>query len=196
MLRPARSRPILEKRAETTRQPEGRTLLLTHAEIDRAAFREAMSHFAAAVSLVTTDGAAGRRGVTVTSVCSVSDDPATLLVCLNRSSAANARFEQNGVFAVNVLADRSEAVARAFAGEGQLDLDQRFASGHWTVLETGAPILEDAIVAFDCRILESRTVATHRVTIGQVVGLSGPRAGQSLIYRTRRFHALQHHEPE
>ncbi|WP_245414887.1 flavin reductase [Aureimonas flava] len=171
-------------------------MLLTRAEIDRAAFREAMSHFAAAVSLVTTDGAAGRRGVTVTSVCSVSDEPATLLVCLNRSSGANARFDQNGVFAVNVLADRSEAVARAFAGEGKLDLEQRFAAGRWTTLETGAPILEDAIVAFDCRILESRTVATHRVTIGQVVGLSVPRAGQSLVYRARRYHALQHHEPE
>ncbi len=171
-------------------------MLLTHAEIDRAAFREAMSHFAAAVCLVTTDGAAGRRGVTVTSVCSVSDDPATLLVCLNRSSAANARFEQNGVFAVNVLGDRSEAVARAFAGEGQLDLDQRFATGRWTTLATGAPILEDAIVAFDCRILESRTVATHQVTMGQVLGLSIPRAGHSLLYRARRYHALQHAEAD
>ncbi|WP_244486530.1 flavin reductase [Aureimonas sp. Leaf324] len=171
-------------------------MLLTHAEIDRAAFREAMSHFAAAVSLVTTDGPAGRRGVTVTSVCSVSDDPATLLVCLNRTSAANARFAENGVFAVNVLADRSEPVARAFAGEGKLDLDQRFASGRWTTLETGAPILEDSIVSFDCRILESRTVATHQVTIGQVVGLSVPRAGHSLLYRARRYHALQHLEPE
>ena len=91
-------------------------MLLTHAEIDRAAFREAMSHFAAAVCLVTTDGPAGRRGVTVTSVCSVSDDPATLLVCLNRSNAANARFDENGVFVVIGLAYRSEPVASAFWG--------------------------------------------------------------------------------
>ncbi|WP_244631088.1 flavin reductase [Aureimonas sp. ME7] len=169
-------------------------MLLADAEIDRLAFREAMSHFTAAVSLVTTDGEAGRRGVTVTAVCSVSDDPATLLVCLNRSSEANIRFEQNGVFAVNVLADRNEGVARAFAGEGGLDLEGRFATAQWSRLQTGAPILEDAIISFDCRILESREVATHRVMMGRVVALSVPKAGHSLLYRARRYHALPYQD--
>lgn len=158
--------------------------------IDALAFREAMSHFAAAVNLVTTDGPAGRRGVTVTSVCAVSDTPATILVCLNRSSPANQLFERNGVFAVNVLADRSEDVARVFAGEGKLDADARFAAARWLRLETGAPVLADALVGFDCRLLEARTVATHQVMIGEVVGLAEPQAGGSLLYRARNYHAL------
>nr|WP_244492320.1 flavin reductase [Aureimonas sp. AU12] len=158
--------------------------------IDRVAYREAMSHFAAAVCLVTTDGPAGLRGVTVTSVCSVSDDPATILVCLNQSSAANVRFEQNGVFAVNVLADRNEALARVFAGEGNLDVEGRFAAGRWHRLESGAPILDDALVSFDCRIIDSRPVATHRVMIGQVVALAEPKAGGSLVYRARSYHVV------
>ena len=158
--------------------------------IDAAAFREAMSHFAAAVNLVTTDGPAGRRGVTVTSVCAVSDQPATILVCLNRASAANQLFEANGVFAVNVLADRNEAVARVFAGEGKLDATERFASARWVRLQTGAPILADALIGFDCRLVEARTVATHQVMIGEVVGLAEPQAGGSLLYRSRGYHAL------
>jgi len=159
-------------------------------DTERRAFREAMSHVASAVCLVTTDGAAGRRGVTVTSVCSVSDDPPTILVCLNHASAANARFERNGVFAVNVLSDHGEAVARAFAGEGKLETDERFARGRWRTLETGAPMLEDALVAFDCRVEDSRTVATHRILIGRVAAVSEPIEGSSLVYRTRRYHFL------
>lgn len=164
--------------------------MLTYPEIDRVAFRQAMSHFAAAVNLVTTDGPAGRRGVTVTSVCSVSDEPATILVCLNQMSAANVRFEENGVFAVNVLSHRSEAIARVFAGEGKLDVEARFAAGRWTRLVTGAPVLEDALVSFDCRVIDSRVVATHRVMIGEVVALAEPSPGSSLLYRARRYHAL------
>lgn len=158
--------------------------------IDAQAFREAMSHFAAAVNLVTTDGPAGRRGVTVTSVCAVSDAPATILVCLNKASAANRLFAQNGVFAVNVLADRSEDVARVFAGEGRLEVEARFAAANWIRLATGAPILADALVGFDCRLIESRDVATHQVMIGEVVGLAEPQAGGSLLYRARGYHAF------
>ncbi len=154
------------------------------------AYREAMSHFASAVCLVTTDGAAGRRGVTVTAVCSVSDNPPTLLVCLNHANAANAVFEENGVFAVNVLAERNERVARAFAGEGKLEVAERFARGRWRTLRTGAPVLEDALVAFDCRVEDSRVVATHRVLMGRVVAVSEPVAGSSLLYRARRYHFL------
>lgn len=162
----------------------------THAAVDRLAFREAMSHFAASVCLVTTDGPAGRRGVTVTSVCSVSDDPPTLLVCLNQKSGANMRFDQNGVFAVNLLASRNEPVARAFSGEGDLELEARFAAGRWTTLATGVPILEDALVSFDCRVIDSRPVATHRVLIGEVLAVAQPVHGESLLYRARRYHTL------
>jgi len=165
-------------------------VLTIHPDTERTAFREAMSHVASAVCLVTTDGAAGRRGVTVTAVCSVSDDPPTMLVCLNHASAANARFERNGVFAVNVLADRSERLARAFAGEGKLEVEERFAHGRWRSLVTGAPVLEDALVSFDCRLEDARTVATHRILVGRVVAVGEPMHGSSLVYRARRYHFL------
>lgn len=174
----------------TRRWFRGRSVLSIHSDTERDAFREAMSHVASAVCLVTTDGAAGRRGVTVTAVCSVSDEPPTVLACLNHTNAANVRFGENGVFAVNVLADRNEPVARAFAGEGKLEPEERFARGRWRTLRTGAPILEDALVAFDCRLEDSRIVATHRVMIGRVVAVSEPVAGSSLLYRARRYHFL------
>jgi cob(II)yrinic acid a,c-diamide reductase len=164
--------------------------VLTSSTIDRSTFREAMSRFAAAVNLVTTDGPAGRRGVTVTSVCSVSDQPASLLVCLNLSSPLNARFEENGVFAVNLLGQSSENVARVFAGEGGLDAEARFAAARWDRLSTGAPILEGALASFDCRLVDGRTVATHRVMIGEVVAVRLGEPGPSLLYRDRLYHGF------
>ncbi|KTQ95215.1 4-hydroxyphenylacetate 3-monooxygenase [Aureimonas ureilytica] len=173
----------------------GKSLVLksgvaSHPPADRVHFREAMSHFAAPVCLVTTDGPAGRRGVTVTSVCSVSDEPPTVLFCLNQTSLANTRFDQNGVFAVNLLASHNEPVARAFAGEGQLELEARFAAGRWTRLVTDAPVLMDALISFDCRVIDSRPVATHRVIVGEVLAIGEPTAGNSLLYRARRYHSL------
>ncbi|MFD2238518.1 flavin reductase [Aureimonas populi] len=150
-----------------------------------------MSHFAAAVHLITTDGPAGRRGVTATSVCSVSDAPATLLVCLNLSSPLNDRFEANGVFAVNMLSAEAEPVARIFSGQGGLEPEARFASARWSTLSTGSPVLESgALASFDCRLVDSRIVATHRVLIGEVVAIRQGEPASSLLYRDRRYRTL------
>ncbi|KAB0680960.1 flavin reductase [Aureimonas leprariae] len=149
-----------------------------------------MSRFASAVHLVTTEGRAGRRGVTATAVVGVSDDPATILVCLNASNAENARFAENGNFAVNVLAAGGRELAEAFAGGGKLPQDERFALGRWTALATGAPVLEQALVAFDCRLVEARMVATHHVLVGEVAAVHEGPSGPPLLYHARGYHLL------
>src|SRR5262245_60363290 len=84
--------------------------------VDAAQFREAMSRLGAAVHVVTTAGSAGKTGFTATAVCSVSDHPATLLVCLNRRSNSGAMLRNNGVFCVNTLRAGEENIADIFAG--------------------------------------------------------------------------------
>ncbi|TFF27910.1 flavin reductase [Jiella endophytica] len=149
-----------------------------------------MTRFAAAVHVVTTDGASGRRGVTVTSACSVSDDPATLLVCLNLSSPDNSWFEENGAFAVNVLSVDDQAVARAFAGEGGLSQTERFGRGRWSAGATGAPLLDTALASFDCRLIDAKVIATHKVLIGEVADLRSGRPAPSLVYLGRGFRSV------
>lgn len=158
--------------------------------IEPLLFRDAMSRFAAAVHLVSTDGASGLRGVTATSVVSVSDSPASLLVCLNASNAVNTRFSGNRCFAVNVLGKRHEMVARRFSGEGNFTPEQRFGAADWTALETGAPVLVDALVAFDCRLIESRIVATHHVFIGEVAAVRLGTPDEALLYQARQYRHL------
>ena len=71
-------------------------------------FREAMSCVASAVSVVTTDGAFGCAGMTVSSMCSVSDDPPSVLVCLNKVSPVSEIVRTNGTMCVNVLRDNQD----------------------------------------------------------------------------------------
>ena len=101
-----------------------------------------MSRLGAAVHIVTTAGTGGKTGFTATAVCSVSDTPATLLVCLNRRSQSGPVLAQNSVFCVNTLPASEEKLADMFAGRSGAQLHERFAQGEWTTLKTGAPVLD------------------------------------------------------
>src|SRR5437016_5605909 len=104
--------------------------------VEAAAFREAMCRLGAAVHVVTSAGAAGQTGFTATAVASVSDQPPTLLVCLNRRSVSAPVLSANGVFCVNTLRADEETIADLFAGRSG-SREQRFAVGEWTTLATG-----------------------------------------------------------
>lgn len=153
-------------------------------------YREAMSHFAGAVTIVATDGPAGRRGVTASAVVSASDNPPTLMICLNRNREENRWFGANGCFAVNVLNGDHVELARAFAGEGHLPMAARFALGEWDRLKTGAPVLKQSRVSLDCVVRDIRTVHTHDVLFGEVVATSAPNAGRALAYLERGYHSI------
>jgi flavin reductase len=157
------------------------------ASIEPAAFREAMSRLGAAVHVVTTAGLAGKTGFTATAVCSVSDKPAMLLVCLNRRSSSAPLLAQNGVFCVNTLGAGEEKLADLFAGRSGAQLAERFSLGEWTTLKTGAPVLASAIVAFDCRTIETKAMASHNVVFGAVEAVRVGRGGQVLVYHERAY---------
>ena len=155
--------------------------------IESPAFREAMSRLGAAVHVVTTAGAAGKSGFTATAVCSVSDQPAMLLVCLNRRSNSAPLLAQNGVFCVNTLGAGEEKLADLFAGRSGVHLDERFAQGEWVTLKTGAPVLVSAVVAFDCRTVEIKAVASHNVVFGAVEAVRLGPSGPALVYHDRAY---------
>lgn len=149
-----------------------------------------MSHLAGAVNVLTTDGPAGRRGVTVSAACSVSDNPGTILVCLNKSNLNNRVFEENGVFVLNVLGASHRKLAEAFAGKAHLEQDARFAFAQWEKLHSGAPALVGALASFDCRLIDAREVATHRVLFGEVTALKTTANLAPLVYHNRGYHTL------
>jgi flavin reductase len=151
------------------------------------AFREAMSRLGAAVHVVTTAGPGGKTGFTATAVCSVSDAPPTLLVCLNRRNHSAPILHENKVFCVNTLGAECEIIADVFAGRTGAALEQRFGTGEWTTLKTGAPMLSSAVVALDCRVVEIKAVASHNVIFGAVVDIRLGPAGPALVYHERAY---------
>nr|WP_245248003.1 flavin reductase [Tianweitania sediminis] len=164
--------------------------VLKQNQVEAGDYREAMSRFAGAVHVVATMGEAGKRGTTVIAACSVSDSPPTILVCLNRASAGNDLFVANGNFSLNTLAFDQIDVAHAFSGLTGLSQDERFATAAWDVMQSGAPTLRNALAVFDCRLIEAKDVATHRVLFGEVVGLRIGDTANPLIYHARGYHGL------
>jgi flavin reductase len=154
---------------------------------DPQVFREAMSRLGAAVHLITTAGPGGKTGATATAVCSVSDAPPTVLICLNRRSQTNPVVIENGVFCVNTLGADHAEIADIFAGRTGVQGADRFAMGDWMVLSTGSPVLASAVIAFDCRIVEVRAIASHNVFFGAVETVRLGPAGPALVYHERAY---------
>jgi flavin reductase (DIM6/NTAB) family NADH-FMN oxidoreductase RutF/DNA-binding transcriptional LysR family regulator len=165
----------------------------------RQRFLHGMSHAAATVNVVTTDGAAGRHGVTVSAMVSVSADTPqpTLLVCIHHKSAVADAVLENGVFCVNVLRDDQAHISDNFAGRSGARGAKKFDCTEWTTQVTGAPRVLDALVAFDCRVTASERVGSHFVVFGSVQDIHVAGGGAPLIYANRaygvprRFHPRQ-----
>ncbi|WP_163124527.1 MULTISPECIES: flavin reductase [Acinetobacter] len=155
--------------------------------IEATDFRNAMSLLTTAVNVITTSGEAGMHGFTASAVCSVTDTPPTLLVCMNQSSRSHVHFVENQVLAVNVLSTQHEQISNAFASSKFSSVD-RFKLGEWGTLETGSPILEDALVSFDCQIENIQQVGTHSIFMCRVLKVRQSDQEESLVYFNRAYH--------
>ena len=152
-------------------------------------FKNAMSLLTSAVNVVTTAGMSGRYGFTASAVCSVTDTPPTLLVCMNKSSRSHEHFIENKILTVNVLGAEHEQISNVFASS-KYGSDERFNQGNWITLETGAPVLEEALVSFDCEIDQIQEVGTHSIFICRVAAIQKSKQDQSLVYFNRAYHQV------
>ena len=161
-----------------------------HMAVGVQAFREAMSRLGAAVNIITTAAVSAPTGFTASAVCSVTDDPPTLLICVNRKSRSRSEIALGAGICVNTLAAHQQALAAAFAGP--IEMEERFTQGSWIKLVTGAPVLEEAAASFDCRISNIVEVGTHSVLFCEVqaIHMGDPREG--LAYFGRAYHVLPH----
>jgi flavin reductase len=158
----------------------------------REIFRDGMARMGHAVNIITSNGAHGQLGFTATSVCSLSDSPPSLLVCMNRSSLQNESLKRNGVLCVNVLASSQEHLSGIFSGKGKLAMPERFKQAQWVEGNTGSPVLQGAIVAFDCQIVRVIEDSTHTLFMANVVDIELGELAPSLIYLHRRYRHLHH----
>lgn len=149
-----------------------------------------MRCLASGVSLISTRGTDGNpHGLVATSVVSVSAEPPILLVCVNRSASMHDHLVGSGSFCVNFLGDRHEPLSRRFSSAA--DRRARFSDPIWTRLETGAPVLKDALAALDCRVTEMLPATSHSIFLGAVLGVAvASMAVPPLVYFDGRYRQL------
>jgi flavin reductase (NADH) len=153
-------------------------------------FRSAMANLSAGVNVVTTDGAAGRAGITVSAVCSVTDTPPTMLVCINRSSRSHGVFEVNGRLCINVLGGQHEDVAMLFAGATGVSGAARFAAGVWDYTSADVPVLVGSAASVIGRIAEVTGQGSHSVMFVEVERVILNDDAGGLVYFQRQFHPI------
>ena len=153
----------------------------------RDTFLEGMSRAASTVSIITTDGPAGKAGVTVSAMSSVSadSDRPSLLVCVNKSSRSAEMIRTNGRFCVNVLRDSQAWVSDGFAGRTQAE--DKFTIGTWHQTGLGSWELENALVTFDCELKSETLYGSHYIFIGEVETAKVADSGPALVYSNRSY---------
>ncbi|MDX1674644.1 MAG: flavin reductase family protein [Longimicrobiales bacterium] len=147
--------------------------------IEEAEFRRVLGHFATGIAVVAArDGAGPPRGLTANAIASVSLDPPLVLVCVEHGADTHDVIDAAGAFAISLLDEDGEALARRFAS---YDPSEKFDGVAYTEEATGAPILNDALAWVDCRVWARYDGGDHTIFVGEVVGADA-EDGPPLVY--------------
>ena len=146
-----------------------------------------MRRFATGVAIVTTSLDGRIHGFTVNSFASVSAEPPTVLICVNRIATAHPLIAASQHFCVNVLALDQRRLAERFAGG---EPRSRFDGVPYRIGVSGSPILEGTVAHVDCRVTEELTASTHTIFLGEVLD-AGARDAPPLGYFNREYRALR-----
>ncbi len=147
-------------------------------------FRQAMRRVASTVNVISICVDGQPMGITATAVSSISLNPPSLLVCINRAAAVHAPMGDMSHFRVNVLHRDQVEMARMFADRTQHAL--RFLSG-WEVGAAGPPRLLDAQATILCRRIDSHSFGTHSIFIGVVEDAEARDEVDPLVYLDGRY---------
>jgi flavin reductase (DIM6/NTAB) family NADH-FMN oxidoreductase RutF len=159
--------------------------------VDEVVFREAISHFATGVTVVTTISEGKPAGMTASAVASLSLDPVLLLVCINHKLPTHTAIEQSKRFVVNVLGEGQQDLALHFARPAA----DKFAD---VPLKTGheLPVLEDAIAFFLCDVHERFAGGDHSIFTGLVRECGAQPGRRPLLYFRSGFGSLRDQHSE
>jgi flavin reductase (DIM6/NTAB) family NADH-FMN oxidoreductase RutF len=159
-------------------------------EVPADDFRSAMRHLAGGVSVITVGRGHDITGMTITSVSSLSVDPPSLIVCVNRESSSWPLLRRYGFFGVNFLSADQFTVAERFSGKGGLKGADRFAGARWITSISGVPLLAEALSAIDCEVDEIIERGSHAIVIGRVLDIHQTDGKRALVYWQGQYSAI------
>jgi flavin reductase (DIM6/NTAB) family NADH-FMN oxidoreductase RutF len=163
-------------------------------EVSSADFSGAMRHLAGGVSVITVGRGGDISGMTATSVSSLSVDPPSLIVCINRSSSSWPLLKRHGFFGVNILNADQLDVAERFTGKAGLKGADRFAGAEWTTRASGVPLLVGALAAIDCEVEDIVERHSHAIVIGRARDITLSSRTAALAYWQGQYVAIDQNE--
>lgn len=132
-------------------------------------FRAALGRFASGVTVITTIGENNKpAGITVSAFASVSLEPPLVLACVDKRASLHDCLTEGQHFAVNILAEDQEHLSRLFASRDQ----DRFGQAAYRPGITGAPLLDGAVAALECRVVHAYPGGDHTIIVGEVESTS------------------------
>jgi flavin reductase (DIM6/NTAB) family NADH-FMN oxidoreductase RutF len=159
-----------------------------------ADFRGAMRALAGGVSIITVGRGDDITGMTVTSVSSLSVDPPTLIVSVNRQSSSWPLLQRHGAFGVNILTAEQLDIAERFSGKDGAKGAARFAGAQWTTRVTGVPLLIGSLASIDCEVEEVIERHSHAIVIGRVRDVLTSAPTTALAYWNGQYVAIDQNE--
>jgi flavin reductase len=149
-------------------------------------FRRAMRHLVATVTIITAGDSVSRAGMVATAVMSVSAEPPSLAIGVNREAGVWPAIRSSKRFAVNLLSTQHAALVYPFSG--QLQGEERFTLGDWRQHASHTPFLVDAVVTLLCRVEGTLDYGTHTLFIGAVEEIRiNDKAADPLLWRNGGF---------
>jgi len=145
-------------------------------------FRDAISHLATGVSVITTSSEGIPSGMTASAVCSLSLEPLLLLVCIEKRLSTHDAIRRRRRFAVNILPQGAERLALRFAKSSTADKFE----GVPLLARSDPPLLRDALATFTCDLQECLPGGDHSIFVGKVVAYTS-KSGSPLLYFRRKF---------
>ncbi len=158
-------------------------------DVDADAYRGTFRSWTTGVALLTVRAGDELFAKTVSSLCSLSLDPPLVSVAVDLRSPLVDAVRESGHYAVSVLNDRQHGLARRFAAPGAGRALGLFTGAPMRTETTGAPVLEDCLAWFDCRLHDVLPGGDHALLVGRVVGAQG-LPGEPLVHHDARFHSL------
>lgn len=163
-------------------------------EASPAYFRAAMRRLVGGVSVITAGVGNDISGMTVTSVSSLSVDPPSLIVSVNRASSSWPLLKQHRYFGVNILNADQVDIAERFTGKDGLKGAERFAGAEWIERASGARLLAAALAAIECEAEDIIERHSHAIIIGRVLHVELSADDAALAYWQGNYVAIDRQE--
>jgi 3-hydroxy-9,10-secoandrosta-1,3,5(10)-triene-9,17-dione monooxygenase reductase component len=156
--------------------------------MDKAVFRQAMSHYPSGITIITSTLDEHPIGVSCQAFHSLSLDPPMIILVMGRASTSWPRIRSNGRFCVNILSDSQAALARSFAVSGS----DKFVDVSWSRSPAGLPVLAESAAWIDCELAAEYDGGDHVIVTGNVLDLGAIDTRTPLVFHRGAFRTMSH----